>query len=126
MMAPWFASVYTRRPFSAEEINELYVEGQRFGVIGERAYVLSWVDLFLHFGLSVVTARHDKPDYLVEANELEILYFHHKRHDWWHFVAGDGFGNVTYDPWGSAGPGYRFSRSVEEGELHSKRILLLG
>lgn len=49
--------------------------------------------------------------------QFEILYFERssKGRIIPHFVAGDGEGHVTYDPWGE-------SRTVREGVLTSKRI----
>lgn len=57
--------------------------------------------------------RHDPPSYQCDDNEFEILKF--VKGATAHFVAGDGNGNVAYDPWGD-------SNTVRNGYLQSKRI----
>lgn len=62
--------------------------------------------------------RHESAEYLTTKNEQEILRFERKATGttYAHFVTGDGFGNVVYDPLGD-------SRTVTEGQLISKRII---
>ena len=70
----------------------------------------------------VVTVKnlgHMAPDWMPGTDEFEILLLHYQPNNWWHFVTGDGKGNVAYDPWGSAGPGFRGSGTVALGELEN-------
>ena len=62
--------------------------------------------------------RKENADYKPTRDELEILRFERKTTGmtYSHFVTGDGFGNVVYDPLGD-------SRTVTEGQLISKRII---
>jgi hypothetical protein len=57
-------------------------------------------------------------DYSTKAGELEILYFENTINGklYGHFVVGDGFGRVEYDPYGD-------SNTVKYGKLIGKRIL---
>jgi hypothetical protein len=57
--------------------------------------------------------RHDLPHITCRNNQFEILKF--KYENLTPFVCGDGFGIVTYDPWGE-------SNTVRFGRLDSKRI----
>ena len=54
------------------------------------------------------------PNYQCRKNDIEILFFKRPGHQG-HFVAGDGKGNVAYDPMGR-------SVSVKDGDLISKRV----
>lgn len=57
-------------------------------------------------------------DYRCRPDELEILRWTRPRPDgeWVHFVAGNGRGVVTYDPWHGG------ARTVRDGVLADKRI----
>ena len=63
------------------------------------------------------TATKEPPDYQTVRGEQEILYFERKdtMQTWGHFVVGDGFGVVAYDPYGD-------SQTVRKGALAGKRI----
>lgn len=54
------------------------------------------------------------PNFQCRKNDIEILFFK-RPNRMGHFVAGDGNGNVAYDPMGR-------SLSVKEGDLISKRV----
>ena len=62
--------------------------------------------------------RHESANYQTKRNEWEILRFERKEATitYAHFVVGDGFGRVAYDPLDD-------SRTVAEGKLVSKRII---
>jgi hypothetical protein len=57
--------------------------------------------------------RHDKANYHCSQFEIEILRYVNGLTN--HFVAGNGNGEVAYDPWGD-------SMTVKNGYLESKRI----
>jgi hypothetical protein len=54
--------------------------------------------------------------YVCRENEFEVCRWFNPNTDFGHFVAGDGKGNVIYDPIEGG------SRTVREGYLESKRI----
>lgn len=75
--------------------------------------IYNWLDLSVEYA-----DVHSPPGYQCNQDEFEHLYFERK----WkgetigHFVAGDGHGVVTYDPYG-------ISNTVQYGKLMSKRIM---
>jgi hypothetical protein len=56
-------------------------------------------------------------NYETAADEFEILVWHRDGTDFDHFVGGNGYGVVVYDPWSASG-----SLTVKEGQMISKRI----
>ncbi len=114
----YFANKYTNCQLGFPFINELYDISKKLDYISE-ANLVKFPDRILRkLGLLTVYLGHLPASYVCKPDEFEILHFkwidkkgveHH------HFVAGDGKGHVTYDPWG-------FSATVANGELHNKRI----
>jgi len=106
---------YTNRELSPELINELYHVFQKHGWMDEECTILNPDAIFGYLGLDVeYTDRHERPTRTCGNDEIEILYFKHP-HYGSHFTCGDGWGHVTYDPWG-------VSHAATDGTLVSKRI----
>jgi hypothetical protein len=121
----WFAVMYEHISVSAQSIcEELYPRAVKRGYVGNEAYPLWMINsegVFGLLGMDVEYRGHFPSDYQCKAGEFEILKYHHRMNDWDHFVAGNGQGIVTYDPWGAVAP-YNYSITVSEGVLESKRI----
>lgn len=120
----WFAVVYTHISIDAQFIcDDLYPMASKRHYIGKAGSPL-WMlrpDMILRMcGLDVEYLGHASADYQCGPGEFEILKFHHPQNGWDHFVAGNGSGIVTYDPWGAVAP-YDHSLTVSEGTLESKR-----
>lgn len=58
----------------------------------------------------------DGASYQCAANEKQILLFHNPGTGVYHFVVGDGKGNVVWDP-------YERSKTVREGKIVSQWVL---
>ena len=94
---------------SIEDVESLYREAVRSSAMRRNCFIDDWDGLFTVFGLDArYTGRHESPTRECRDDEIEILRFPG------HFVCGDGYGNVTYDPWG-------LSTAVTK-ELQNKRI----
>lgn len=105
---------YTGLELSADFIDAMFDMFVSIGAMSRECYILDPDRIFGHLGLKVkYTDMHERPERKCRPDEIEILYFFGPAGG--HFVAGDGNGNVTYDPWGA-------SRAVAEGRLVSKRI----
>ena len=116
----WHINRYTNTPLSVQRINSsIYHGAVQQGFMTSNCYVQDPTGFCQWLGWDAVyTGKHEKPDYICGPNEAEILLFKHdKAGD--HFVAGDGKGNVTYDPWYHERGG---SLCASEGVLVSKRI----
>lgn len=119
---PFIANKYTNCPIDTDALNDGYEDNVHAGWMDEDCFVLNPEKIFHYFGLAVKYYNcFSAPNYPTAENEVEILYFELKRMNkptWPHFVVGDGFGHVAYDPYG-------VSRCVAEGVLKSKRIFTL-
>ncbi len=115
----FFANKYANAQLSVQKINgPLYYENIREGNMNSSCFIDSPAGILRSAGLNAeYTGVHESPVYVCDAGEFEALYFEHPKSGG-HFTAGDGNGNVTYDPWG-------VSISATEGELVSKRIFRL-
>lgn len=110
----WHCNRLNNIPFSPEKINAFYDSALKYGWIEEDCTILNPTAILQHFGVNYkYTDKWERPDYKCRQGEIEILKFIRPEHE--HFVAGDGNGNVTYDPMGA-------SKTVAEGKLQSKRI----
>jgi hypothetical protein len=115
----YFVNKYDNFGFSADIINGLYVHFVTREYMTDTCFVLNPEAIFEELGLPVEMVFLDgshriPPEAQVLEDEFEILFFKREGHHG-HFVAGDGFGNVAYDPAGN-------SLSVRHGELLSKRV----
>jgi hypothetical protein len=125
MSAAFFVSQYTNRDMHPEHINRTYINGLHHGYMRERSFMQDWQKTFYELGLDVHYLGHKEAEWTPAEDEFEILLYYYAPNKWWHFVCGDGQGHVTYDPWGSAGKGFRGSKTVALGSLHSKRAFRL-
>jgi len=101
-------------------IESFYEEAVRLGYMGETCWIRDPDGIFALGGLQTKYTQEHAPSTRVCADdEIEILkWVHPDGSPRSHFVAGDGLGNTTYDPWG-------VSRAATEGRLESKRIFKL-
>lgn len=108
--------------FTPAMVNELYDAFIEHGWMTKECKILNPGKIFVYLGMKArYTDRHEPADRMCAPDEIEILYFELDRPDKPtipHFVAGDGQGNIMFDPWGD-------SRCVREGKLISKRIFKL-
>lgn len=90
-------------------------------VIGAQCAMNNPDDIVAQFDMkSVATCRFEGADYICKTGEQELLQFTRPMDgepgkSWWHWVAGDGKGNVAYDPEG-------YSLTVRDGTLARKKI----
>ena len=105
--------------FDADFINTAYQLLVNRRDMEKNCYILRPDAIFEYFGVEVrYTNQHEPPNRICGPHELEILKFVYERpgiKPWEHFVAGDGWGGLVYDPWGK-------SRAVAHGYLANKRI----
>lgn len=115
----YFANKYSNAQLCVQKINGvLYYDNIREGNMNSSCFVSNPSGILQSAGLDAeYTGVHEAPIYVCGPREFEILYFKHPKSGG-HFTAGDGNGNVSYDPWG-------VSISATEGELISKRIFRL-
>jgi len=112
----WHANRLKRVELDTDIIRQLYIEFVGKGWMHKDCYIKNPDSILGFFGLPVTT-RKESRYYFCSPNEFEVLkYSVSLNHGTWnHFVAGDGFSHVTYDPYG-------VSRAVSEGMLIDKRI----
>lgn len=94
-----------------------FFDMKKRGFIGNDCYMLHPDRVLSALTGKPYTVRRESKDYKAKAGEIEIL-----RYEWRgeggvsaHFVLGDGYGRIAYDP--LAG-----SYTVQNGLLESKRI----
>ena len=86
-------------------------------VIGPQCAMNNPDDIVTEFGLKYrKPCRFEGPEYQCTPEEQELLQF--ERPHWWHWVAGEGKGNVAYDPEG-------YSLTVAQGRLVRKKIFTI-
>lgn len=81
----------------------------------DACYVYYPEDMFGWLGFDVRYKGHMPNDRPCAEHEFEILKWTLQSRGWTHFVAGDGWGNTTYDPWG-------ISETASHGQRDSKRV----
>ena len=118
MVLFWFVVLKKKYPLDVILIEKLTQVFELGGYIKSDLYVNNPDKILHHFGINVVT-RKENVSYICRTGEVETLVFkafnYRKNKYWYHRVAGNGHGIVTYDPIG-------YSRAVAEGALISKRI----
>ncbi len=118
MVLFWFIVLKKKYPLDTTSIEELTQMFELSGYIKSDLFVNNPDKIFQHFGISLVTRKEDV-SYRCRMGDVETLVFkafsYRKNKYWFHRVAGNGHGIVTYDPIG-------YSRAVAEGALISKRI----
>lgn len=119
MSIAFLANKHAGTQLSIEKIEQVYDDAVAQGIMDSECYIKDYDTLFILFGLSVrYTQRHEPPGKRCAQNQIELLHFVYPEKGWGHFVAGDGCGNVAYDPWG-------VSQTAKYGHLSSKRIFKL-
>ena len=111
------------RTFSAEDVNLIYnFLTKETGIMEKDCFIIDPPLLFTILGLPMKSVIKAHALFYTNAGQLEILRFERtytngkgKIITYGHFCAGDGNGNVLYDPAGN-------SNAVKYGRLESKRI----
>jgi hypothetical protein len=111
----WHGVMEAGFPLDVEMIDEeLYNLFQKRRWMTETCFVMDPVEILRYVGVQVRKVKKTGDGYLCKDGEIEVMQF--KVGDAMsHFVAGDTYGNVTYDPWGR-------SASVRDGVCISKRV----
>lgn len=110
----FLANKHTGLELDTKKIMEIYSDAVKNGAMKDTCFILDHVKIFALLGLKVAT-RKGSPSSRCADGELEILRFKNPNNGVTHYVAGDGRGNVAYDPYGT-------SKTVREGFLENKRI----
>jgi hypothetical protein len=110
----WHVVRLTGLALDTDIINALYIMCVNFKWMDNNCKILDPQAIFRHLNVWVrYTDRHEPIERMCAEDEIEVLCWSYQGKT--HFVAGDGRGNVTYDPAGE-------SQSVKYGFLASKRI----
>lgn len=91
------AEQLTGKFYDPRDIKSKCISLNGSGVIGENFYVKDWNRLFNAFGILGIV-RKEQAEYICENGEEEILRLSKPGYE--HFVAGDGFGNYSFDSLG--------------------------
>lgn len=117
----WFVNKFTNRTWTPQNIRRFVEHCRAENWISENLFVRKPEAIFKYAGLPVKIKwdkeyTHKRPvSETCLPDEFEIQLWRNPRTGYGHFVAGDGKGNVTYDPLGE-------SVTVAEGGMESKRI----
>ncbi len=113
----------TGTTFDVDRVLEIYQKAKAHGIVGDQCYVERPVSLMALAGAIFDSVDKAGVGVNPDAKGAELLHFHrdadtpkgmgNAMHD--HFVAGDGQGNVAFDPLGD-------SNTVKYGFLQNKRI----
>lgn len=116
----WWANKLANVPLDTSRIQDvIYPHCLSHKWLNRELYIFDPDAILAYLGVDArYHGQHDAPTRVCGDNEFEILLFHYSPKDWYHFTAGDGLGNVTYDPWG-------VSITATRGSLKSKRIFTL-
>lgn len=108
----YFLSILASIPKNID-VYQAYTECIKDGLIKDNCFVNDPAAILERYwgGKWVVTKVG--PDAQCPENGIEYLYFERPGHG--HFVVGDGYGGVLYDPYGE-------SKTVLVGKMKSKRI----
>ena len=111
----YLANRETGYKLSIPIIERLYMQFIELDFMDENCYILDPEGILNYLGVKCkYTDRHESPKYRCTRAEIEILCLKYTGYK--HFVVGDGFSHVTYNPTGKLKPGCY---------LHSKRIFKL-
>ena len=113
----------TGKTFGPGDVVAIFKSAKQVGILGEDCYVKDPISLMHLVGVKVSTVGKAGISVLPETDGFELLHFHRDSdtptgmgnavHD--HFVAGDGKGDVAFDPLGD-------SNTVKYGFLLDKRV----
>jgi hypothetical protein len=119
----YLSNKFTGLQLSVERIERLYKTFVQAGAMTSTCSIKDPNRCFTMAGLQVrYTDKHEKPSRRCNTDEIEILCYYNPDGNggrgFTHFVVGDGYGHVAYDPIGN-------SVTVRDGYLKSKRIFKL-
>lgn len=119
MSIAWHAARQKPRiVFSVNILNEAYTDIVDEGWMLDDCYVKRPDKIFDYFGVAMEYRGKREAGYICAPTELEINQWFYRLKNWHHFVAGDGRGHTTYDPWG-------ISTTATAGDLVDKRVFRL-
>ena len=123
MSVLFLAEEKTSKYIDQDEALAIFRAAKQTGIIGDDCYVKDPVSLFRLAGVRISSVVKASKEIVPGPGGFELLHFHRNAdtpdgmknlaHD--HFVAGDGNGNVAFDPMGR-------SNTVKYGFLENKRI----
>ena len=100
---------------STTVITKLYTDFIELGFMESNCFINDGDGILNYLGLECrYTNKHESPDYETSHKQIEILCLKYPSYK--HFVVGDGFGNIAYNPMGLTASG---------AFKHSKRIFKL-
>jgi hypothetical protein len=106
---------HTGYRLSTTTITKLYHDLIELGFMEENCFISDADGILNYLGLKCkYTNRHEPPKYKTSHKQIEILCLKYPSYK--HFVVGDGYGNIAYNPMGLTASG---------SYLHSKRIFNL-
>jgi len=105
--------------FTVEAINAIYDTCVFNGWMREDCYIIDPAAILKTCGIAAVYKGKFPHNRVCGDDEFEILHYTYRPKSWHHFVGGNGFGMVAYDPWG-------ISLTATQGQLVSKRIFKVG
>ena len=114
----FLANKFKNYPLSAQKIEELYDFFVLEHWMDKECFIKKPKEIMNFLGMKV--KKVIKSTDLIEGAPYEVLHFEREKPSGGfvrHFTAGDGFCNVTYDPWGK-------SRTATEGTLISRRLFI--
>ena len=105
------------RVLQAQEASYQPNPGAPVHVLGPQCTMNNPDDMVKYFGMDYKrVCRFEDVNYICQPGEEELLQF--QRPGWYHWVAGDGKGNVAYDPEG-------YSLTVRDGHMIHKKIFTI-
>jgi len=100
---------------STVTISKLYMDFIEMGYMDTNCFIYDSEGILNYLGVKCrYNNRHDPPKYKCKSSEIEILCLKYSTYK--HFVVGNGFGHIAYNPMGKTASG---------SYLHSKRIFKL-
>lgn len=116
----WHASRIHRMVLDAERLLHMYDRHSQMGWMTRNCFILNPTAILRDMGVKSMMTTDDTltepwklpASYICSPQEFEVLEW---RYEEGHFTAGDGKGNLTYDPMG-------ISRTASNGKVVSKRV----
>ena len=113
----YFIEKFVGIQMTDDSVLQIYNSCVANGIIGNECFIND-SDKLMNFvapGFAVSKGKQD-PTYQLQQNEFEVLCMYNPKTDFTHFIAGDGNGNVEFDPIQGG------SRTAREGYVKSLRI----
>ena len=123
MSMAFLANKYLSYELGVTEIIADYDDLVKTQVMSSDCFIYDWYGLGEFFGFELMrdAVVHRDRKYQCNHDEMEIILWRLSRgqgKEWRHFVAGNGKGVTTYDPWG-------ISLTATTGVIDSKRVFRL-